>query len=92
LPSAIGAFSGLAGKFTSLEEPSDDSNISSILGLLADGSGFVEFKRRDEPNGPTTILKLPIVNSISQALLLAKSEKAIEFMIPTPRIPTVGAN
>jgi hypothetical protein len=25
-------------------------------------------------------------------LLLAKSEKAIEFMIPTPRVPTVGAN
>jgi hypothetical protein len=26
------------------------------------------------------------------ALLLAKSEKAVEFMIPTPRVPTVGAN
>jgi hypothetical protein len=25
-------------------------------------------------------------------LLLAKSEKAGEFMIPTPRVPTVGAN
>jgi hypothetical protein len=25
-------------------------------------------------------------------LLLAKSKKAIEFMIPTPRVPTVGAN
>jgi hypothetical protein len=25
-------------------------------------------------------------------LLLAKSEKAIKFMTPTPRIPTVGAN
>jgi hypothetical protein len=25
-------------------------------------------------------------------LLLAKSEKAVEFMIPTPRVPTVGAN
>jgi hypothetical protein len=25
-------------------------------------------------------------------LLLAKGEKAIEFMIPTPRVPTVGAN
>jgi hypothetical protein len=43
------------------------------------------------------ILRLPIVNSISwfssvPALLLAKSEKAIEFMIPTPKVPTVGAN
>jgi hypothetical protein len=25
-------------------------------------------------------------------LLLAESEKAIEFMIPMPRVPTVGAN
>jgi hypothetical protein len=25
-------------------------------------------------------------------LLLAKSEKAVEFMIPMPRVPTVGAN
>jgi hypothetical protein len=43
------------------------------------------------------MLKLLIVTSISwfssiPALLLAKSEKAIEFMIPTPRVPTVGAN
>jgi hypothetical protein len=43
------------------------------------------------------MLKLPIVNSISlflstSALQLAKSEKAVEFMIPTPKVPTVGAN
>jgi hypothetical protein len=25
-------------------------------------------------------------------LLLAKSEKDVEFMIPTPLVPTVGAN
>jgi hypothetical protein len=25
-------------------------------------------------------------------LLLAKREKAVEFMIPTPRVPKVGAN
>jgi hypothetical protein len=25
-------------------------------------------------------------------LLLAKSEKAVEFMTPTPKVPTVGAN
>jgi hypothetical protein len=30
--------------------------------------------------------------SSTSELLLAKSEKAIEFMIPTPRVPTVGAN
>jgi hypothetical protein len=28
----------------------------------------------------------------TSALLLAKSEKAVEFMIPTPRVPMVGAN
>jgi hypothetical protein len=25
-------------------------------------------------------------------LLLAGSEEAVEFMIPTPKVPTVGAN
>jgi hypothetical protein len=96
-PSAIDAFSKLIGEFTSLEEPSDDSNITSVSGLLANGSGFVESERRDEPDGPTKMLKLPIVNSISSLpssseLLLAKSEKAVEFMIPTPWLPTIGAN
>jgi hypothetical protein len=43
------------------------------------------------------MLKLLIVNSISwflltSVMLLAKSEKAIEFMIPTPSLPTVSAN
>jgi hypothetical protein len=64
-PSAIGAFPKLTGEFTSLEEPSDDSNITSVLGLLTDGYGFVESERRDEPDGPPKMLKLPIVNSIS---------------------------
>jgi hypothetical protein len=30
--------------------------------------------------------------SSTSELLLAKSENAVEFMIPTPRVPTVGAN
>jgi hypothetical protein len=30
--------------------------------------------------------------SSTSVLLLAKSEKAVEFMIPTPRVTTVGAN
>jgi hypothetical protein len=64
-PSAIDAFSELTGEFTSLEEPSDDSNVSSVSGLFADGSSFVESERRDEPDGPTMMLKLPMVNSIS---------------------------
>jgi hypothetical protein len=43
------------------------------------------------------MLKLPMVSSTSwlpstSELLLAKSEKAVEFMIPTPKVPTVGAN
>jgi hypothetical protein len=58
-------FSKLTDEFTSLEEPSDDSNVSYVLGLLADGSGFVESERRDEPDGPMRMLKLPIVNSNS---------------------------
>jgi hypothetical protein len=30
--------------------------------------------------------------SSSSELLLAKSKKAIEFTIPTPLVPTIGAN
>jgi hypothetical protein len=59
------AFPKLTGEFTSLEEPSDDSSITTVLGLLADGSGFVESERRDEPDGLMRMLKLPIVNSVS---------------------------
>jgi hypothetical protein len=96
-PSAIGAFSKLTGEFTSLEEPSDDSNVFSVSGLFVDGSGFAESEKRDEPDDPIMMLKLPMVNSISSLpssseLLLAKSKKAVEFMISTPRVPTVGAN
>jgi hypothetical protein len=29
---------------------------------------------------------------LASKLLLAKSKKAVEFMIPTPCVPTVGAN
>jgi hypothetical protein len=39
----------LIGEFTSLEEPSDDSDIATVLGSLADGSGFVGSERRIEP-------------------------------------------
>jgi hypothetical protein len=62
-PSVIFTFPKLTGEFTSLEEPSDDSSITTVSGLLADGSGFVESERWDEPNGPMRMLKLPIVNS-----------------------------
>jgi hypothetical protein len=87
----------LTGEFTSLEELSEYSIIATVSGSLADGSGFAGSERRVEPEGPMKMLRLPIVTSISwfssvPALLLAKSEKAIEFMIPTPAIPTVGVN
>jgi hypothetical protein len=64
-PSAIDAFAQLTGEFTSLEEPSDDSSVSSVSGFFADGSGFVESERRDEPDDPMMMLKLPMVSSIS---------------------------
>jgi hypothetical protein len=54
-------FPKLTGEFTSLEESSDDSNVSSVS-LFANGSGFVESERRDEPDGPIMMLKLPMVN------------------------------
>jgi hypothetical protein len=68
-----------------------------FLVLLADGSGFAGSERRVELENPTQKLRLPIVNSIfwfssTSELLLAKSEKAVEFMIPTPLVPAVGTN
>jgi hypothetical protein len=36
----------LTGKFTSLEEPSDDSDDVSALDFLADGPGFAGSERR----------------------------------------------
>jgi hypothetical protein len=96
-PPASSATVKLTGEFTSLEEPTDDPDIVTILILLADGSSFVGSERRIIPESPTQKLSLPIVNSIfwfssTSELLLAKSEKAVEFMIPTPLVPTVGAN
>jgi hypothetical protein len=66
--------------------------MATILGLLADGSGFARSERRVKPEGPMKMLRLLIVTfnswfSLIPALLLAKSEKAVEFMILTPRSP-----
>jgi hypothetical protein len=68
-----------------------------VLVLLVDGPDFAGSERRVEPEGPMKKLKLSIVSSISRlsstsGLLLAKSKKAVEFMIPTPFVPTVDAN
>jgi hypothetical protein len=55
----------LTGEFTLLEEPTDDYDIAIVMLFLADGSDFVESKRRIEPREPTQKFRLPIVRSIS---------------------------
>jgi hypothetical protein len=87
----------LTGEFTSLEEPTDDLDTVIVLVSLADRSGFAGSERRIEPEDPTQKFRLLIIKSISwypstSGLLVAKSEKAVEFMIPTPLLPTVDAN
>jgi hypothetical protein len=42
-PSSI--FAKLTGEFTSLEEPSDDSDIATVLGSLADRPRFTGSER-----------------------------------------------
>jgi hypothetical protein len=96
-PLVFSAIAKLTSEFTSLQEPTDDLDIVIVLVLLADGSGFVGSKMRVELENPTQKLRLSIVNSIfwfssTYELLLAKSKKAVEFMIPTPQVPTDGAN
>jgi hypothetical protein len=54
----------LTGEFTSLEEPTDDSDISIIAVFPADGSDFVGSERRIDPKEPTRKLRLPIVRSV----------------------------
>jgi hypothetical protein len=55
----------LTSEFTSLEEPSSDSDIATVLDSLADGSGFAGSERQIEPKDPTRKFRLPIVRSIS---------------------------
>jgi hypothetical protein len=91
------AVAKLTSEFTSLEEPTDDPDIVTGLILLADGSSFIGSEGRIVPESQMQKLRLPIVNSIfwfslTSELMLAKREKAIELMIPTPLVPMVGAN
>jgi hypothetical protein len=67
-PSSI--YAKLTDEFTSLKEPSDDSDIATVLGSLADGPGFTRSERRIEPSDPTRKFKLPIIKSISRSMLL----------------------
>jgi hypothetical protein len=43
----------LIGEFTSLEEPTDYSNIAIVMIFLANGFDFVDTERRVEPKEPT---------------------------------------
>jgi hypothetical protein len=87
----------LTGEFTSLEEPTDDLDVVIVLTLLTGGSNFIGSEWRVKPESPTQKLRLLIVISIfwfssTSELPLAKSEKVIELMILTPRVPTISAN
>jgi hypothetical protein len=55
----------LTGEFTSLEEPTDDSDTAIVKVLLADGSDFVKSERQTEPKDPTRKFRLPIIKFIS---------------------------
>jgi hypothetical protein len=55
----------LAGEFTSLEEPTDDSELAADVVFSADGPEFIGSERRIDPREPTRKLRLPIVRSIS---------------------------
>jgi hypothetical protein len=55
----------LTNEFTSLEEPTDDSDIAIVAVFPADGSDFVGFERRIEPKEPTRKFRLLIYRSIS---------------------------
>jgi hypothetical protein len=96
-PPASSAIVKLTGEFTLLEGPTDDPDIVTVLTLFADVSSFVGSEGRIVLESPTQKLRLPIVNYIfwflsTFELLLAKIKKAVEFMIPMPLVPTVGAN
>jgi hypothetical protein len=87
----------LTGEFTSLQEPTDDSDIVIFLFWLVDESSFAGFERRVKPKDLTRMFRLLIIKSIfwfllTSGLLLVKSKKAVEFMIPTTWLPTVSAN
>jgi hypothetical protein len=52
-PYSVSVAAKLTGEFISLEEPSDYSNIATVLDSLADGPGFAGSERQIEPKGPT---------------------------------------
>jgi hypothetical protein len=64
-PSSVSISAKLTGEFTSLEEPSNDSYIATVLDSLADGPGFAGSERRIEPKDQMRKFRLLIVRSIS---------------------------
>jgi hypothetical protein len=59
----------LAGEFTTLEEPTDDSDIAIVVVFPTDGSDFVGSERRIKPKESTRKFRLPIFKSISRSRL-----------------------
>jgi hypothetical protein len=55
----------LTDEFTSLEEPTDDSDMAIVAVAPADGSDFVGSERRIYPEEPMRKFRLPIAKSIS---------------------------
>jgi hypothetical protein len=55
----------LTGEFTSLEEPTNDSDITAVAVFPADGPDFIGCERQIEPKGPVRKFRLPNVRSIS---------------------------
>jgi hypothetical protein len=52
-PPISSVVSKLTDELTSLEEPTEDSDIVIVAVLLADGFDFVESERRIKPKDPT---------------------------------------
>jgi hypothetical protein len=64
-PSEFSVVAKLTDEFTSLEEPTDDFDLATVLVSLADGSGFAGSERQIEPKDPTRKFRLPLVSFIS---------------------------
>jgi hypothetical protein len=63
--SSASIFVKLTGEFTSLEEPSNDYAVVSVLDLLANGPDFIGSEKRIEPNYLMRKFRLPNAISIS---------------------------
>jgi hypothetical protein len=62
--SFVSIIAKLTDEFTSLEEPTDDFDITIVAVFPADGSDFVESERRVEPKELTRKFRLSIIRPI----------------------------